>query len=143
MGGAAGKYSLKGNTGGTNDAGHFTARAMLEAEFGTAHSISGTIDQFVGADGESRDWSVALSASVVSGAGVIAGDPDDSTDTDPQNTVWTIGGMEGDASGQWSGNLHEEGDDGVPAIGIGTFSSIYGQDGNDGRMVGAFGVNKQ
>ena len=140
-GGAAGKYSLRGDTGGTNDAGHFTADVTLEAEFGTAHKISGTVDNFTGGDGESRDWSVALGDSVVSGAGVIAGDPDDSTDTDPQMTTWTIGDVAGDAAGQWSGNLHEEGDDGVPAIATGTFSSTFGDSGNDGRMVGAFGVN--
>ena len=140
-GGAAGKYSLRGDTGGTNDAGHFTADVTLEAEFGTAHKISGTVDNFTGGDGESRDWSVALGDSVVSGAGAIAGDPDDSTDTDPQMTTWTIGDVAGDAAGQWSGNLHEEGDDGVPAIATGTFSSTFGDSGNDGRMVGAFGVN--
>ena len=33
MGGAAGKYALASSTGGTNDAGHFTARATLEADF--------------------------------------------------------------------------------------------------------------
>ncbi|MCY4405766.1 MAG: hypothetical protein OXC15_05325, partial [Rhodospirillaceae bacterium] len=33
MGGAAGKYALSSSTGGTNDAGHFTARATLEADF--------------------------------------------------------------------------------------------------------------
>ena len=140
-GGAAGKYSLRGDTGGTNDAGHFTADVTLEAEFGTAHKISGTVDNFIGGDGESRDWSVALGDSVVSGAGAIAGDPDDSTDTDPQMTTWTIGDVAGDAAGQWSGNLHEEGDDGVPAIATGTFSSTFGDSGNDARMVGAFGVN--
>ena len=143
MGGAAGKYSLRGDTGGMNDAGHFTADVTLEATFATAHMISGTVSNFMGADGESRNWSVALGKSVVSGGGAIAGDPDDSTDTDPQMTTWTIGGTASDAAGQWSGNLHEEGDDGVPAIAIGTFSATYGHGGNDGRMVGAFGANAQ
>ena len=147
-GGAAGKYSLRGDTGGTNDAGHFTADVTLEATFATTHSITGTIDHFHGADGEERDWSVALGKSVVSGAGLISGalaadGTADGTNTGPQMTTWTIGGVPGDAGGQWSGNLHEEGDDGVPAIATGTFSSIYGDGGNDGRMVGAFGANKE
>ena len=140
MGGAAGKYALQSSTGGTNDAGHFTADVTLTAEFAADHKISGTIDNFVGGDGEARDWSVALNSSVVADGGAIAGDPDDSTDTDPQMTVWTIGGDAADAAGQWSGNLREQGDDGVPGIATGTFYSEFGR---DGRMVGAFGVNKQ
>ena len=49
-GGAAGKYALSSSTGGTNDAGHFTARAVLDANF-TDNEITGTIDMFTGADG--------------------------------------------------------------------------------------------
>ena len=64
MGGAAGKYALSSSLGGTNDAGHFTARAMLEANFNT-DMIEGTIDMFVGADGEARDWSVDLMESAI------------------------------------------------------------------------------
>ena len=52
-GGAAGKYALHSTTGGTNDAGHFTADATLEANFNN-DTVSGTIDGFMGAD-----WSVA------------------------------------------------------------------------------------
>ena len=140
MGGAAGKYALSSSTGGVNDAGHFTARATLKATFATAHKISGTIDNFIGADGESRDWSVKLNESVVSTAGAIAGDPDDTNDTDPQMTVWTRGGTAAAASGQWSGSLQEAGDDNVPKVATGTFYSEYGR---AGRMVGAFGANKQ
>ena len=139
MGGAAGKYALSSSTGGTNDAGHFTARATLEADFGD-DTITGTIDQFVGADGQSRDWSVALNESTVSDAGAIAGDPETSGNTEAQMTVWTLGGTAAAASGQWSGSLRETGDDGVPAIGTGTFYTEYG---TAGKMVGAFGVNKQ
>ena len=146
-GGAAGKYSLRGDTGGTNDAGHFTADVTLEATFAAVHSISGTIDNFVGADGEDRDWSVALGKSIVAGGGAITGGLNadgtaDTNNTGNQMTTWTIGGTAGAAAGEWSGNLHEEGDDGVPAIATGTFSSTYGQNGNDGRMVGAFGANE-
>ncbi len=145
-GGAAGKYSLRGKTGGTNDAGHFTADVTLEATFAAVHSISGTVDNFVDGDGGEKNWSVALGKSVIAGGGAISGalaadGTADTTNTGPQMTTWTIGGVAGDAAGQWSGYLHEEGDDGVPAIAIGTFSSTYGDSGNDGRMVGAFGAN--
>ena len=142
MGGAAGKYSLRGDTGGTNDAGHFTADAMLEATFAVDHTISGTISNFMGADGMARDWSVKLNETDIGDDGAIDGLGGDANDQQV-GTVWTIGGTDGATSGQWSGNLREEGDDGVPAIATGTFYSTYGHGGNDGRMVGAFGANKQ
>ena len=138
MGGAAGKYALSSSTGGMNDAGHFTAKAMLEADF-TKNMISGTIDNFVGADGMSRDWSVELMDTAVSATGVIAGDGTVGN-TDRQMTKWTIGGTAGAASGEWAGQLYENGTDGVPKTAAGTFFSMYGM-GNS--MVGAFGANKQ
>ena len=148
QGGAAGKYALASSTGGTNDAGHFTARATLEADFGDdsdVGTITGTIDQFMGADGESRDWSVKLNESNLSDAGAIAGDPNDNADTGSQATAWTIGGTAAAASGQWSGDLKDTADtatdvSGVPKIAIGTFYTEYG---TAGRMVGAFGATKQ
>ena len=70
MGGAAGKYALSSSTGGTNDAGHFTAKATLEADFNVDDMISGTIDTFMGADGMARDWSVELKESGVGNTGV-------------------------------------------------------------------------
>ncbi len=136
MGGAAGKYALHSATGGTNDAGHFTARATLEADF-NADMITGTIDQFMGADGESRNWSVELKKSGVGAGGAITGS--DGTG-DPMQTVWTIDGTAAAAAGQWSGTLYDNGDDGVPKVGTGTFHSTYS---TSGRMVGAFGVDKQ
>ena len=54
-------------------------------------------------------------------------------------TVWTIGGEKAVAAGQWSGNLYENGTDGVPKVATGTFHSEYGK---AGRMVGAFGANR-
>ena len=132
MGGAAGKYALQSSTGGTNDAGHFTARATLTADF-SDNSITGTIDDFHGADGMHRDWSVELKEAAIAPAGGIAR-------ADANDTVWTIDGTAASASGEWSGTLYDNGDDGVPKIATGTFDSTFGQ---DGKMVGAFGVNKQ
>ena len=137
MGGAAGKYALSSSTGGTNDAGHFTARATLEAEFDGTPTITGTIDEFTGADGMSRDWSVELKEAVVAATGAITRIGTDQTNND---TVWTIGEDAAVASGEWSGALRDNGDDGVPKVATGTFYSMYGA---DGKMVGAFGVNKQ
>ena len=132
MGGAAGKYALASSTGGTNDAGHFTARAMLEANFAD-DTISGTIDMFMGADGMERDWSVELKEAALANDGVI-------TRAAANDTAWTIGGTAAGASGEWMGNLREEGTDGVPKAASGTFYTEYG---TGGRMVGGFGANKQ
>ena len=139
MGGAAGKYALTSATGGTNDVGHFTARATLEANF-TTDMISGNIDMFMGADGMPRDWSVELMEQGVGDTGIILGD--DGTGT-AKMTKWTIGGTAGAASGQWSGDLLNNGTDGVPKVATGTFYSTYGTGGGEGRIVGGFGANLQ
>ena len=153
VGGAAGKYALSSSTGGTNDAGHFTARATLEADF-EDDEVTGTIDQFIGADGESRDWTVELKKSALFDDGAMIGDPDRTgivltsppgTDDVAQETVWTVGGTAAAAAGEWDGALKDtaatETDvSGVPKIATGTFYSTYG---TAGRMVGAFGADKQ
>ncbi len=139
MGGAAGKYALRSSTGGTNDAGHFTADAMLSADFGD-DMITGTIDNFMGADGMARDWSVELNETDISDVGVIDGLGGDAND-EQVGTVWTIGETAADAGGQWSGALYNnEAVSGVPQVATGTFYSTYGE---AGRMVGAFGANEQ
>ena len=140
-GGAAGKYALSSATGGTNDSGHFTARATLEAKFDTGDTgtISGMLDNFVGADGESRDWSVKLNEDAVTNVGVIDGMTAETPATQV-GTVWTIGGEAAAKSGEWSGNLREQGDDNVPGAVTGTFYSTYG---NAGKMVGGFGATKE
>ena len=145
MGGAAGKYALSSATGGINDSGHFTARATLEAEFsGTDdHTISGTIDQFIGADGKSRDWSVKLNKAGATDAGVILGSGNGlaiADDNPHVGTVWTIGDNAAAKSGHWEGNLREQGEDHVPQVATGAFYSEYGP---AGKMVGAFGANKK
>ena len=142
MGGAAGKYALSSSTGGTNDAGHFTARATLEADFTnneTDTAISGTLDKFIGADDQPRDdWKVELGGSAITNGGLIGGDA--AADGTTPMTTWTIGGTDADASGNWTGSLRNNGTDNVPQVATGTFYSEYGA---AGRMVGAFGANKQ
>ena len=146
-GGAVGNYALSSSTGGTNDAGHFTARVTLQADFSknvSANGMTGTIDQFVGADGNTRNWEVELMGSSITSIGLVRALKADGTAggaNDPgAKTKWTIDGTAGSASGQWVGNLKENGDDGVPKVGTGRFHSTFGI---DGRMLGAFGVNKE
>ena len=140
VGGAAGKYALASSTGGTNDAGHFTARATLEADFTNntdAMAITGALDMFMGADDQSRDWMVKLNGSAIANNGGIGDDSDTTAGNGPM-TVWTIGEMDAAASGNWTGNLRKLGDDGVPEVATGTFYSEFG---TAGKMVGAFGAN--
>ncbi len=145
VGGAAGKYALSSSTGGMNDAGHFTARATLEANFTTndgtdttTNAITGTLDMFIGADGQSRNWEVKLNGSPITDTGGIGEAGDTTGDNAP--TVWTIGDDAADAAGEWTGNLRNNGTDGVPQVATGTFYSEFGR---SGKMVGAFGANKQ
>ena len=139
-GGAAGKYALISSTGGTNDAGHFTADATLEADFNT-NMVAGTIDNFMGADGMPRDWSVELKENLVGNAGHI--DSFGDGNGFGEDTVWTIGGTAAGAAaieaGDWTGTLRNNGDDGVPQVATGIFYTVYDR---VGKMVGAFGATK-
>ncbi|MCY4406416.1 MAG: hypothetical protein OXC15_08610, partial [Rhodospirillaceae bacterium] len=123
-----------------NDAGHFTARATLEADF-NEDMISGTIDNFMGVGG-AKDWSVELMESAIGNTGLIRAATDAAVaEADPgAKTKWTIDGTAATASGAWSGALKDNDDGGVPAIATGTFYTEYG---NGGKMVGAFGADKQ
>ena len=146
VGGAAGKYALASAIDGTNDAGHFTARATLEADFTvndgtdtTTNGVTGTIDNFIGADGMPRNWSVELMGSPIADTGAIG----DATAT--EGTEWTIEGTAAADSGHWSGAFWDTAvtdDDAslVPKFATGTFYSMYG---TAGKMVGGFGVDKQ
>ena len=125
---AAGQYALHSATGGDNHSGVFSADATLDAKFvATQHTISGTIDEFKGADGGSLgDWTVDLNEANLASSGVIAAG----------STKWKIDG-EGATNGSWTGSLQDEGSDGVPRVATGTFYSEFDK---SGKMVGAFGA---
>ena len=151
---AAGKFALDYSQNklldGASDGGHFTADVMLSATFGDPNhasspvanaGISGTIDNFM-ANGESVPWSVELKrAGWDSGAATFGGSGNEA------ETVWSIEGTPALESGGWSGQMYDEAasgaaDDGsnVPTTVTGTFYSVFDK---VGRMVGAFGANKQ
>ena len=148
VGNAVGKFAMSNVLDGTGNGGHFTADATLTANFGAIaadnnNGVTGTIDNFRLNDGsEDPGWSVKLNRSSAWAAdGAITGPTDDAT-------VWSIGGNAAPASGAWSGTMYDErpGDpptgDGstVPTTVTGTFYSEFS---TIGRMVGAFGANKQ
>ena len=160
---AAGKFALDYSQSklidGTSDGGHFTADVELTAKFGTNDApnnggVSGTIDNFM-ANGESVDWSVTLHRAPWGTAGAFATPATDVTETaanETLGTTWSIDGTAADRSGTWSGQMYDEmpgvapaGDgSNVPTTATGTFYSEYGAGTSTvGRMVGAFGADKQ
>ena len=146
VGNAAGKFAIDNVLAGTGNGGHFTADAELNAKFsGTDAGVTGTIDNFRLNDvSEDPDWSVSLMNGGLSAAGVIEA----ATGDDAMSTVWSIDGNKAAASGTWSGMMYDEmpgnrpdGDgSNIPTTATGTFYSEFS---TIGRMVGAFGVNKQ
>ena len=149
---AAGKFALDYSKNklldGASDGGHFTADVMLSAKFGESednndNGMTGTIDNFM-ANGESVPWSVALHRAKWNGNGGAfeAG----AADSDGNGTTWSIDGTSAPKSGEWKGNMYDEAagaaddDSNVPTTVTGTF---YSQFESVGRMVGAFGANKQ
>ena len=133
-GSAVGKYSVHRGAGADNDAGHFTADASLSVNFGASPTISGMIDGFVGADGQSRDWMVELKEQAHA-SGVWG-----TTRSDPaEMTVWTMNGDKADAAGEWSGAFYGGSATATPTAAAGAFDAMHG---NIGNMVGAFGAEK-
>ena len=148
---AAGKFAMSNPLDGTGNGGHFTADAELTANFGAitesnTNGVTGTIDNFRLNDGsEDPGWSVTLSRSSGWGSnGEITGPTSDAT-------VWSINGNKANASGAWSGAMYDElpgntdatppGDgSNIPTTVTGTFYSEFS---TIGRMVGAFGTDKQ
>ena len=130
QGGAAGKCVLASSTGGTDGADHLTAGATLDARFtnDAEHaSITCTPCNFMGVDGQSRDWDVALNGSIFADIGAI-GDP-------TNGGAWSICGTKAAAFGEWSRVFRKSGVDGVPRVASGTFYSACG---TADRTVGVF-----
>ena len=137
---AAGKYALNRLLGGgTPMAGHFTATAMLKADFGdetAAGTIEGTIGSFM-SGGNAMPWSVALSSRTLEADGGLAV----ATEDVPDNAVWTIDGNSGGTAGSWDAQMGDVNDAGVPKVVTGKFTTEF--DTNDGYLTGAFGATLQ
>ena len=144
VGKAVGKFAMSNPLDGTGNGGHFTADAELKATFGSGATagMTGTIDNFRLNDGsEDPGWGVSLARGTWAADGEI-------TAPSEKPTVWSINGNKAPASGTWSGTMYDEmpggapdGDgNNIPTTVTGTFYSEFS---TIGRMVGAFGANKQ
>ena len=141
VGGAAGKYAWRDRVADTAHGGHFTAKATLTANFdvgdGTdASTISGSISDFrLGDDGMDPNWTVTLSTSGVTDAGLAARDA-------AVMTQWAVGTSKADMAGGWEAQLYAdtgaERNDNLPTGVSGAFDAQFGE---QGRMLGAFGAN--
>ena len=141
-GAAAGQYALRGSTSANpNDAGSFTARATLVADFGNntaPGTVSGTINNFVAADGRALNWSVQLQQSNIHPTNLPGSIPE--RGGTEQQTVWTMGGTAAPAAGRWNGRLLDQPTGAnIPKTVIGKFYSEYN---TYGKMVGGFGANR-
>ncbi len=150
---AAGKFAMSNPLDGTGSGGHFTADAELTAKFGANDApnnggISGTIDNFRLNDGaENPGWSVTLNRAQWGTTGAFTSTAD-TTNTTAEGTVWSINGNSASESGAWMGQMYDEmpgnapsGDgSNIPTTVTGTFYSEFS---TIGRMVGAFGADKE
>ena len=148
-GGAKGQYAIHRGTGAMNDSGSFTADAELMATFGTAPTISGTIDGFMGADGEMRDWTVSL-GKMTQGTGdgqidVSAATGDEGALRSTGTVVWTIGDDDSAKAGGWEvaafGGGAADATSGAPAAVAGGFQASHSI--ANGHMIGAFGAEME
>ena len=155
VGNAAGKFAMRNPLDGTGDGGHFTADATLTAKFGAIApddnngGISGTLENFMAND-KAVPWSVKLHHAPWGTTGAFTSSSV-TTDTTANGTTWYINGNAAPESGTWSGQMYDElpgdTDDPIPGDGNTTpttaTGTFYSEFSNIGRMVGAFGANKQ
>ncbi len=139
-GAAAGKFAISDPLRAAQDnSGHFTANAMLAADFKvTGSTLSGTIDDFRLNDGSADPgWSVELQKTNFTSPSFIS-DADAAT---ADVTVWSINGAKSAASGSWQAQMFDEtaDDSNVPTSVVGSFSSSIG---TTHSVVGAFGATK-
>ena len=143
-GGATGYYALKENTATDSvtrpaDAGHFTARATLNANFISSNQleIDGTIDQFKGDDGQPRNWSIDL-VDFYLPAGTRTFTRSGRKRIRAPYADWIVDGFyePDDTSGKWSAQVWDNGN-----FVQGTFEAVNLV--REGRIVGSYLVEKQ
>ena len=124
---AVGQYAIYQPAGDDSEAGSFTARAELTANFGavdTEGMLSGQVTNFSNAS----DWSITLKSAAINTGTVTGGD-----------VSWTIAGNTEDG-GMWDAQFFSDVDvfAGYPEGVAGTFDAKFG---DVGRLIGAFGAH--
>ena len=141
---AIGKYVVKTSTAGVTtdaEAGHFTAKATLNADFLPAAdatnevgTISGKVDGFrTSGDAIGSAWRVNLKSTPLNAG----------NDVFTQGTSVTFGGLTSDNAGNWRGRFYDADAATTVAPGtvIGTFDAH--DPGGTANISGAFGAKKQ
>ncbi len=121
IGPAAGQYA-KDTDGGGADAGLFTAKMTLHADFGSSPKIHGIMENFRDG-GRDLDWNLFFEATPINGTRF--------------NGTTTSNGST-DNTGRYGGGFYGNGDDGYPNGAVGTFTGKF----NDGLVIGSFGGTK-
>ena len=133
---AAGKYAIySGAFSERSEAGHFSANATLNANFGdgdAAGSISGIIDAFM-TDAGAKEWNVSLDEDSDIGSGTFSG-----------TTTWTIGDVSStDDQGAYAGQMFDTraDQDNLPYEAGGTFDAQF--EAGVGEMIGSFAATRE
>ena len=149
-GAAAGKYTILGVSEDTAESGHFTASAMLAADFdanatGTTDPdmngvmITGMIDEFMTGDMSRSDWTVKLKSTDTSDNGEIPQYYTDLSAAIMGDTEWSMGGAAMSGMGKWNAMFYGGGPTTFPEAVTGTFYT----NGDVGSLSGAFGAMEE
>ena len=141
VGPAVGKYAVKSFTAGVQsdaEAGHFTATATLNADFGDASAdgtISGTVDGFnTSGDADSSLWKVTLESTALSTDALFDG-----------NTQVTFGGLTVSGAGRYEGSFYDRAADATDTDHANTVAGTFDahDPGGTANISGAFGGKRQ
>ena len=149
-GDAAGKYTILDADADTAEGGHFTASAMLEANFDVALAvdtapattgvrITGMIDNFMTGAVARPGWEVELMAGDGDGQAEGMQNYSNLNSGVTGSTEWTMGGAANPATGDWAADVYDGGMNDYPDAMTGTFDAS----GIIGRISGAFGAMEE
>ena len=134
-GSAIGRFAIDRELG-VDEAGAFTATAMLSADF-DANTLSGALTGFGGGaptDAQSGEdaWTVHLRTGSISGGGARG------------TSAWSIG-TDADEGGEWSASFYSElpSNERTGVVPYGVAGSFTAEHSGIAKMIGAFGAHRQ